>query len=107
MSITITSTTTTTLTGKSEITVMNEIVDESINAVIQEAVTHFNKDKKRICSPEEDCRFFWNDRELNAFLKQIKYPEKVWVSTIYDHGQFYAYRVGRVLKNKKKGLVKY
>lgn len=100
-------TTTTTIVEKSETTLLNEMIDESISAVIQEAVSHFNKEKKSVRHPDEDCRFFWNDRELNSFLQQIKFPNKVWVSTVTDdNGQFYAYRVGRIITNKKKGLVK-
>lgn len=104
---TITKTVTTTIVEKSETALLNEMIDESISVVIQEAVSHFNKEKKSVRHPEEDCRFFWNDRELNTFLQQIKFPNKVWVSTVTDNkGQFYAYRVGRIITNKKKGLVK-
>ena len=39
-------TTTTTIVEKSETTLLNEMIDESISAVIQEAVSHFNKEKK-------------------------------------------------------------
>lgn len=86
----------------------NELIQSAVESVIQEAVSHFNKVKRSVKYPEEDCRFFWNDTELTIFLKQITYPDKIWVSTIKDdHGNFYAYRVGRVCINKKKGIVKY
>lgn len=98
----------TTVTTQTEISIMNEMVDESINSVIQEAVAHFNQGRRRVKNPEDDCRFFWNEDELNLFLKQIKYPEKVWVSSVYDDaGKFYAYRVGRVIVNKKKKEIRY
>lgn len=83
-------------------TTMNELIEEAINTVVQEAVKHFNTTKTRVRDPEEDARFFWNDEELNMFLQQIKYPDRVWVSTITDDktGKFYAYRVGRVIALK-------
>ncbi len=98
----------TTVTTQTEISIMNEMIDESINSVIQEAVNHFNQERRRVKNPDDDCRFFWNDDELNLFLKQVKYPEKVWVSTVYDdNGKFYAYRVGRIIINKKKKEIRY
>ena len=69
-------------------------------------VKHFNKEKRRVRCPENDARYFFQESELNTFLKQINYPEKIWVSTIKnDDGSFFAYRVGRIIPTKK-GLKK-
>lgn len=80
----------------------NELVTEAIEGIINEAVSHFSKIKRSVRDPEEDARYFWNDTELNLFLKKVAYPDKVWVSTVYDDsGKFYAYRVGRICVTKK------
>lgn len=88
-------------------TPVNDLVDDAVETVIQEAIKHFSKIKRTIRDPEEDARYFWNDYELNTFLREVKYPDRVWVSTIKDNqGKFYAYRVGRIIENKKRGVVK-
>lgn len=93
------------INGSFEVTeaTTNELVTEAIESIINEAVSHFSKIKRSVRDPEEDARYFWNDAELNLFLKKVAYPDKVWVSSIYDEvtGEFYAYRVGRICVTKK------
>lgn len=84
----------------------NDMIEDYINLLVAEAVKHFNKEKRKVCCPENDARYFFQESELNTFLKQINYPEKIWVSTIKnDDGSFFAYRVGRIIPTKK-GLKK-
>lgn len=94
----------TTLEEKSE----NDLIVEAIEALIQEAVNHFNKIKTCVRKPDDDCRFFYNKDELDKVLEQIINPDTIWVSEVKDsQGKFYAYRIGRVCIQKKKGVVKY
>lgn len=84
----------------------NNMIEDYINLLVAEAVKHFNEEKRRVRCPENDARYFFQESELNTFLKQINYPEKIWVSTIKnDDGSFFAYRVGRIIPTKK-GLKK-
>lgn len=84
----------------------NDMIEDYINLLVAEAAKHFNKEKRRVRCPENDARYFFQESELNTFLKQINYPEKIWVSTIKnDDGSFFAYRVGRIISTKK-GLKK-
>lgn len=86
---------------------LNELVEDAVNSVIAEAVSHFNTIKKAVRNPEEDARYFYNDEEFNMFIKQIIYPDSIWVSTITNNdGSFFAYRVGRVVTTKKHGTKK-
>ena len=98
--------TTTTTKTMEEIT-LNKLVEDAVDAVIAEAISHFNVLKKTVRNPEEDARYFYNDEELNTFLKQIIYPNSIWVSTIKNpDGSFFAYRVGRIITTKKHGVKK-
>lgn len=86
----------------------NDLIIEAIESLIQEAVNHFNKVKTCVRKPDDDCRFFYNKNELDRVLDQINNPDTIWVSEIKDkQGKFYAYRIGRVCVQKKKGVVKY
>ena len=86
---------------------LNELIEEAVDIVVAEAVTHFNTQKKTVRNVEEDARYFYNDAELNSFLQQIIYPDSIWVSTIKNtDGSFFAYRVGRIVTTKKHGTKK-
>lgn len=83
---------------------VNEIVEESVNSLVQEAIKHFNTIKVKVRDPEDDARYFYSEEELNRVLKEIIYPDKIWVSTVTDDkGDFFAYRIGRIVTTKKKG----
>lgn len=80
----------------------NELVEEVVDSLIQEAINHFNKIKSKVRDAEGDARYFYSDEELARFMKGIIYPDKIWVSTVTDdNGGFFAYRIGRIITTKK------
>lgn len=86
---------------------LNTMIEETQNALIEEAIRHFNTLKSVVRDREDDARFFYSLDELNRVLRGLDDTSSVWVSTLMEGDKVFCYRMGRVILTKKGELKQY
>lgn len=73
---------------------LNLLIEDSKKSLVYEAITHFNRQAKRV-RLEDDSRFFFNKDEVNFIVSNLKAPDSVGVKEVVNKGKFFCYEIYR------------